>query len=149
MKLHWTLTYYQMLLCIFSQWFSKTKLAIYAIFLCSVQYFYLVVVVKYVFLPCTTRVTDIGYWGYPPWLDYIHTSTVYWCMASNLKALRNLILNEKKSMYVWVYLFAIYVLYLCTEEALSSSNCLDHDDGTKDSKTWFVYCTVWWVVIHM
>ena len=41
----------------------------------------------------------------------------------------------QKSIYVWVYLFAIYVLYLCTGEALSSSNCLDHDEGTNDSKT--------------
>ena len=55
----------------------------------------------------------------------------------------------KTSTYEWVYLFAIYVLYLCTEEAWSSSNCLDHDQGTMDSRTWFVYCIVWWLVIHM
>ena len=47
----------------------------------------------------------------------------------------------KKSIYVWIYLFAIYVLYLCTEGALSLSNCLDHDEDTMDSKTWFMYCT--------
>ena len=74
--------------------------------------------------------------------------TVYWCMASNLKALRYLFLT-KKSIYVWVYLFAIYVLYSCTEEAWSSSNCLDHDQGTMDSRTWFMYCIVWWLVIHL
>ena len=62
-------------------------------------------------------------------------------MASNFKALRNLFLNEKNLFMYGVYLFAIYVLYLCTEEALSLSYCLDHDDGTKDSKTRFVYCT--------
>ena len=44
------------------------------------------------------------------------------------------IFEWKKSIYVWVYLFAIYVLYLCTEEALSSSNRLDHDEGTMDPK---------------
>ena len=35
-------------------------------------------------------------------------------------------------MYLYVY------TYLCTEEALSSSNCFHHDKGTMDSKTWFV-----------
>ena len=42
------------------------------------------------------------------------------------KSVPKLFLNEK-FVYVWVYLFAIYVLYFSTEEALSSSNCLDHD----------------------
>ena len=51
------------------------------------------------------------------------TSTVYWCMASNLKALRNLFLNEKK-IHLCVGLSVCNIL--CTEEALSSSNCLDH-----------------------
>ena len=37
------------------------------------------------------------------------------------------IFEWKKSIYLWMYLFAKYVLYLCTEEALSSSNCLHHD----------------------
>ena len=32
-----------------------------------------------------------------------------------------------KHIYEWVYLFAKYVQYLNTEEALSSSNYLDHD----------------------
>ena len=32
-----------------------------------------------------------------------------------------LIFEWKKSIYVWVYLFAVYVLYLFTKEALSSS----------------------------
>ena len=53
------------------------------------------------------------------------------------------IFEWKKNIYVWVCLFAIYVLYLCIEEDLSSGNFLDHDEGTKDSKTWFVYCTEW------
>ena len=55
----------------------------------------------------------------------------------------------KRSIYVWVYLFAIYALCSCTKGALSLLNCLDHDQGTLDSKTWCVHCTVWWKVIHM
>ena len=55
----------------------------------------------------------------------------------------------KKFIYVWIYLFAIHVLYLCTGEALSSSNYIDHGEGTMDSETLSVYCTVWRIVIHM
>ena len=50
-------------------------------------------------------------------LDFVYfkstnmmTNTIYWCIASNLKALRNMFMNEKKSICVWVYLFAIYVV---------------------------------------
>ena len=68
---------------------------------------------------------------------------------SKFESLAKFIFEWKKSIYVWVYLFAIDVLYLCTEDALSSSNRSDHDEGTMDSKTWLVYCTVWWIVIHI
>ena len=48
-----------------------------------------------------------------PYALQYSTSTDYWCKASNLKALWNSLLNVK-SVNVFVYLFAIYVLYLCT-----------------------------------
>ena len=50
-----------------------------------------------------------------------------------------------------VYLFALYELNLRTEEAFSSSNCLDYNWGIMDPKSWlFVYCAgVWWIMIYM
>ena len=79
---------------------------------------------------------------------YNKTSRVYWCMASNFKA-QQIYFWMKNSIYVCIYLFAIYVLCKCTEDGLSSSNCLDLDKGTMDSKTWFVHCNVWQMIIHM
>ena len=46
----------------------------------------------------------------------------------------------KKPIYVLVYVFTMYVLYLSIEEVFAPSNCLDHDLGILDLKTWFVYC---------
>ena len=50
------------------------------------------------------------------------SSTVYWCVASTLKASRIFCSNRKTSIYVWVYLFAIYIhiLIWSNEEDLLS-----------------------------
>ena len=52
-----------------------------------------------------------------------HRGNKYSLLLHSIKfeIVRNLILNEK-IYFVWVYLFAIYVHYSSTEEALSSSN---------------------------
>ena len=46
----------------------------------------------------------------------------------------------------WFYLFATYLLFLSTEGALSSCDCLDdHEQGIMNHKVWFVYSAGWMV----